>query len=99
MSRREDTGVSINERWQMANSLNADLFISVHVNSSGGTGVETIIPTGSLGLLRFTKMTAVYPELAFIDNPAHNPDVDILRFRRQEMAQALSDGIQAFLSQ
>ncbi|MCL2284798.1 MAG: N-acetylmuramoyl-L-alanine amidase, partial [Firmicutes bacterium] len=143
MSRTTDVTRSINERWQMANNWNADYFISVHTNSGGGTGVETIIPTqspnnpardlqatrrfaeivsntlgnslgmrvrdfngviteeqtrhGSLGVLRFTRMIAVYPELAFIDSPLVNPDVNILRNRRQELAQALANGIRAFV--
>jgi len=144
MSRRGDVTVDNNLRWQMANNWDADLFISVHANAGGGTGVETVIPTaspnnpsrdlqesrrfaeivsntlanafgmvvrrangvmletetphGSIGVLRHTRMTAILPELAFIDSPLHNPDVDVLRNRRQEMAQALADGVRTFIS-
>ena len=151
MSRRTDINPSLPDRRQAANNWNADLFVSVHANAGGGTGVETIIPTaspmnpsrdlqanrraaeivsntlgnafgmvirrangvmletetrhGSLEVLRNTRMIAIMPELAFIDSPSHhpdgrptnNPDVNILRNRRQEMAQALANGIQAFL--
>ena len=143
MSRREDVSLGINPRWQAANSWGADLFISVHTNSAGGTGVETIIPTespigsnrdlqanrrfaqiisnaigttfglevrrdngvmletetrhGSVGVLRHTRMIAIVPELAFIDAPADSIDVDVLRNRRQEIAVALVNGLQAFL--
>ncbi len=34
---------SIRKRYQMSNDWGADLFISIHVNSGGGTGAETLI--------------------------------------------------------
>ena len=143
LSRDIDVSLSVNQRWQMANSWGATHFISVHVNAGGGTGVETIIPTqspnnssrnlaenrrfasimsntlgsrlglrvrrdngvmlesetghGTLGVLRHTAMLAVLVELAFIDSPAANPDVNILRSRRAEMAQSLAEGLLSFL--
>ena len=142
-SRTTDTNVSINDRWQAANAWNATLFVSVHANAGGGTGVETLIPTaspnntnrdlqanrrlaeiisntlgntfnmrvrrangvmletetrhGSVGVLRWTRMLAVLPEVGFVDSPLSNPDVEILRNRRQEIAQALANGIFEFL--
>lgn len=146
MSRTTDVDVSINARWLAANDWGADYFISVHTNSGGGTGVETIIatqspnnpsrdlsrggpnwrlasivsnamgnslgmtirrdngvmletqtPHGVVGVLRNTSMIAILPELGFIDSPSQNPDVDVLRNRRPELAQALANGVHVFL--
>ena len=142
LSRTQDTTVSINERWQAANNWGTDLFVSVHVNAGGGTGVETLIPTaspnnpnrdlrenrrlaeivslslanafgmrlrrangvmletetrhGTVGVLRHTRMLSIMPELAFIDSPPHNPDLDVLRNRRREAAEALAKGVCSF---
>ena len=143
LSRTADVDTPITQRWQAANSWNADLFVSIHTNAGGGTGVETLIPTASpnnpsrdlqtnrrfaeivsntlasifrmrvrrtngvmletetrhdfIGVLRNTRMLAVMPEIAFIDSPLSNPDVDILRNRRQEVAQGIANGISQFL--
>ena len=143
MSRTADVFVDINSRWQTANNWGADLFISIHTNAGGGTGVEVLIPTagsnnpnrdlnanrrlakdvakalatpfgmrlrcnkgvmletetrhGSIGVLRNTRMIAVMPELAFIDSPLSNPDVGVLRDRRQDLAAALAKGVFDFL--
>ncbi|WP_185805351.1 N-acetylmuramoyl-L-alanine amidase [Bacillus canaveralius] len=42
MSRNNDTTVSLLDRPQMANNLNADIFVSIHTNSSGTTTVNGI---------------------------------------------------------
>ena len=124
-SRTRDTALTINERWQAANAWGADYFISIHVNSGGGTGAETLYfkrdslefaqtlqdvyasETGlrnrriwqrdDVGVLRWTNCPSVLLELAFIDSPAHNPDVETLRNRRREMALAAGKGILQFL--
>ncbi|MCL2415804.1 MAG: N-acetylmuramoyl-L-alanine amidase, partial [Defluviitaleaceae bacterium] len=49
--------------------------------------------TNRWGVIRLTKCPAILFELAFIDSPAHNPDVNILRYKRDEMAEALAVGI------
>jgi len=46
---------------------------------------------GSLGVLRHTTMPAILVELAFVDKD--EPDARLLRYNRQEMAEALADGI------
>lgn len=43
MSRTKDTTVSLTKRVQKANDWQADLFLSIHVNSGGGTGYEDFI--------------------------------------------------------
>ncbi|MCL2171434.1 MAG: N-acetylmuramoyl-L-alanine amidase, partial [Defluviitaleaceae bacterium] len=54
---------------------------------------DTQTHVGSLGVLRFSRMPAILVELGFVDAPMGAPDVDILRNRRRDMAQALADGI------
>ena len=139
LSRRTDTAVDIGERWQGANAWGADLFLSIHANAGGGTGIETLVPTaspnnpardlaanrrlaetvsaslanrfdmrlrrangvmlesetrhGSVAVLRNTAMTAVLVECGFVDAPAGSPDLDVLGNRRQEIAQAIADGV------
>ena len=46
---------------------------------------------GSLGVLRYTHMPAILVELAFIDTS--EPDAQLLKSNRHEMAVALADGI------
>ena len=41
MTRTTDTYLSLQERTSLANNSNADLFLSIHVNSGGGQGIET----------------------------------------------------------
>lgn len=43
MSRTTDQSISLAERVRLANEWKADLFISLHVNSGGGTGYEDFI--------------------------------------------------------
>lgn len=43
MSRTKDETVSLQQRTNEANSWNADYFVSIHINSGGGTGFESYI--------------------------------------------------------
>ncbi|MCL2371844.1 MAG: N-acetylmuramoyl-L-alanine amidase [Defluviitaleaceae bacterium] len=127
-----DNSSAINARWQAANDWGADLFLSIHVNSGGGTGVETFYfketstrsqasldfatvinntyaaetglknrgvkldtstAVGSVAVLRHTKMPAILLELAFIDSPSYNPDVELLNNKQTTLAKALANGI------
>jgi len=46
MTRRNDVFVSLNDRAKIANRFKADLFVSIHINSSiNGTGFESFIYT------------------------------------------------------
>lgn len=45
MTRDSDVFVALSERAEMANQWNADYFMSIHVNSGGGTGFESYIHT------------------------------------------------------
>jgi len=46
-----------------------------------------------LAVVRHTNCPAILIELAFIDSPLSNPDVGILKNQRDQMAQAIADGI------
>ena len=62
-----------------------------------GVKLDAQLPVRSVGVLRNTRMPAILIELAFIDSPVANPDVNILRNRRRDMAQALARGLLQFL--
>jgi len=47
-------------------------------------------------VIRETKCPATLLELAFIDSPLTNPDIEILRNKRPQMAQAIANGIYKF---
>lgn len=57
MSRITDETVSLQERVQKANQWGADIFISNHINSGGGTGIEVWHSiTGGIGKLYAEKV-------------------------------------------
>ena len=58
-----------------------------------GVKPDTQAHRGAIGVLRHTHMPAILLELAFIDSPANNPDVNILRNRRDEMVDVLADAM------
>lgn len=45
LTRSDDRYLSLNERSDFANRLNADYFLSVHINAGGGTGFESYVHT------------------------------------------------------
>ena len=50
-----------------------------------------------VGVLRHSICPGVLVELAFIDSPPHNPDIEILRSKRDEMSQALANALIKYL--
>lgn len=50
-----------------------------------------------VGVIRWSNCPTVLIELAFIDSPAANPDINILRNKRQEMAVAVASGLFEYL--
>lgn len=65
--------------------------------SNRGVKLDSTTRHGSLGVLRWSRMPAILVELAFIDSPAHNPDLSILQFKRDVMAESLAKGIFKYL--
>lgn len=49
--------------------------------------------TNRFGVIRSTNCPAILIELAFLDAPPNKPDIDILRDKRLEMAQAIAKGV------
>lgn len=135
-SRTTDTSVSgttnssveLSQRANMANSVNADVFVSIHCNSfkdGSAHGVETYSYPGSVkgavlakciqdsvlesglytadrgtktanfAVLRQTKMPAALIEMAFIKN---KQDSDLLKYKQNEFAQAIAEGILKYLN-
>src|SRR5690625_7429845 len=64
MSRTNDKTVSLQQRTNEANAWNADYYVSIHINSGGGTGFESYIynqlsNTGKTAKMRSTLHDAV----------------------------------------
>jgi len=62
----------------------------LRVRRQNGVKLETETRHPFIGILRNTRTIAVLPEIAFIDSPPHNPDVNVLRNLRQETAEVLA---------
>ena len=63
---------------------------------ANGVMLETETRHLFVGVLRNSSMIAVLPEIAFIDSPLSNPDINVLRNRRQEVAHILAESISQF---
>jgi len=70
--------------------------IQTHYYRALGLRNRRLAKTNQWAVLRMTNCPAILIELAFIDSPLHNPDVNILRHRRYQMAQAIAKGIYAY---
>ena len=69
---------------------------NMRVRRANGVMLETETRHTSIGVLRNSRMLAVLPEIAFIDSPLSNPDINVLRNRRKDVAQALANAIFQF---
>jgi N-acetylmuramoyl-L-alanine amidase len=76
---------------KMSNAL-ANAF-GMRVRRTNGVKLETETRHPFIGILRETRAIAVLPEIAFIDSPLSNPDIDVLRNRRGEAAKVLAEVI------
>jgi len=66
---------------------------NLRIRRANGVMLETETRHDFVGVLRNSSMPAIMPEIAFIDSLLSNPDVDILRNRRREVAQVLASEI------
>ena len=62
MSRTADQTVSLNARTSAANSWGADFYLSVHINSGGGTGFESYVYP-NVGALTRSYQKAIHEEV------------------------------------
>ena len=98
MTRSTDVALTVNERWQVANTVNADLFLSIHVNAfnlSSANGAETFIfdngsertrqsrAFGSELLRRFVAETGIRDRGVRLDGQSqHSGGLGVLRNTR-----------------
>jgi N-acetylmuramoyl-L-alanine amidase len=68
LTRSTDRAVELGRRATIANDLGADYFVSVHINSGGGTGYEDFVHTSAAGNSKTAKRrSAVHNEvMAFL---------------------------------
>lgn len=63
MTRTTDKFISLTERANKANRNKADLFISIHINSGGGTGFESYIYNSTVSSNTFELQNIVHKEI------------------------------------
>ncbi|MEN9406566.1 MAG: hypothetical protein RLZ12_850 [Bacillota bacterium] len=63
MSRTTDKTVSLYQRTNLANSINADYFFSWHINSGGGAGFESYIYNKSVPPSTVTKQRIIHSSI------------------------------------
>jgi N-acetylmuramoyl-L-alanine amidase len=82
MSRTTDTFPSLVQRTNMANRWGADYFLSIHINSGGGTGFESFIFTGT-GPPTTTYQNAIHEEImkviGMVDRGRKRAEYHVLR--------------------
>lgn len=82
LSRTGDQTVSLSQRTNAANAWGADFYLSVHINSGGGTGYEDFIYPGS-GTPTTTYQTNIHQEVMklvdFVDRGRKQANFHVLR--------------------
>ncbi len=62
-TRTDDRFLELSERAAIANKLNADYFISVHINAGGGTGFESYIYNGNVSQATIAYQNVIHGEI------------------------------------
>ena len=62
-TRTDDRFLELSERAAIANKLNADYFISVHINAGGGTGFESYIYNGNVSSATIAYQNVIHAEI------------------------------------
>ena len=82
MSRTDDQTVSLDARTNAANNWNADFFLSVHINSGGGSGFESFVYPG-VGRPTVTYQELIHQkvleQVQFIDRGLKQSSFHVLR--------------------
>ncbi|MCQ6278641.1 N-acetylmuramoyl-L-alanine amidase [Bacillus sp. EB600] len=85
LSRTSDQTVSLSERTDAANNWGADYYLSIHINSGGGTGFESYIYPGS-GAPTTTYQNIIHEEVLkivdFANRGEKTADFHVLRQSR-----------------
>jgi len=89
MSRTNDKTVSLQQRTNEANAWNADYYVSIHINSGGGTGFESYIynqlsNTGKTAKMRSTLHDAVAKANDLKDRGKKKENFHVLRETKME---------------
>lgn len=77
----ESVSASLNRRAEIANKSGADLFVSIHCNAGGGTGIETYYCTGSEASKTFATFVqnSVVDEIGIRDRGVKSAKYAVLR--------------------
>lgn len=82
MSRSGDQTVSLSQRTNAANSWGANYYLSIHINSGGGTGFESFVYSG-VGAPTTTYRNAIHDEIlkvvSFSDRGKKSANFHVLR--------------------
>jgi N-acetylmuramoyl-L-alanine amidase len=62
-TRTDDRFLELSERAAIANKLNADYFISVHINAGGGTGFESYVYNGGVSAATVAYQNVIHGEI------------------------------------
>ncbi|MED4904133.1 N-acetylmuramoyl-L-alanine amidase [Parageobacillus thermoglucosidasius] len=87
LTREEDDFISLSERAEFANRLNADYFCSIHINAGKGKGFESFIYSGSYSksktqALRNVLHDTIISETGFVDRGRKEANLAVLRLTR-----------------
>lgn len=63
LSRKKDTTLTLSERTKDANQWGADYFLSIHINSGGGTGYEDYIYNGHVPNRTISMRNTIHREV------------------------------------
>lgn len=63
LTRDKDQTMSLNERTNLANSTNADFFLSIHHNAGGGSGFESYIFNGTVPQQTIDHQNIIHEEI------------------------------------
>ena len=72
MTRESDTTMSLQQRTDLANSINADFYLSVHNNAGGGSGFESFIYNGTVPPETVTHQNVIHDEVMLAVKTKYN---------------------------
>lgn len=64
LTRSTDVFVSLSQRAAFANSIGADLFVSIHINAGGGSGFESYVYSGGVDSFTVNARNTVHQKVA-----------------------------------